>query len=80
MTVIKRDGREVPFDEQKINAALIKAEKKIHGSLSPITYEKIQSIAELVIKEIKDRFANNVKIYEIQNIVEHILLEKTNMP
>ena len=45
MTVIKRDGREVPFDEQKINAALIKAEKKIHGSLSPITYEKIQSIA-----------------------------------
>lgn len=76
MTVIKRDGREVPFDEQKINAALIKAEKKIHGSLSPITYEKIQSIAELVIKEIKDRFANNVKIYEIQNIVEHILLEK----
>ncbi|MBO0461091.1 MULTISPECIES: anaerobic ribonucleoside-triphosphate reductase [Enterococcus] len=76
MTVIKRDGREVPFDEQKINAALIKAEKKIHGSLSPITYEKIQSIAELVIKEIKDRFAHNVKIYEIQNIVEHILLEK----
>lgn len=76
MTVIKRDGREVPFDEQKINAALIKAEKKIHGSLSPITYEKIQSIAELVIKEVKDRFANNVKIYEIQNIVEHILLEK----
>lgn len=76
ITVIKRDGREVPFDEQKINAALIKAEKKIHGSLSPITYEKIQSIAELVIKEIKDRFANNVKIYEIQNIVEHILLEK----
>ncbi|MCA6775103.1 anaerobic ribonucleoside-triphosphate reductase [Enterococcus mundtii] len=76
MTVIKRDGREVPFDEQKINAALIKAEKKIHGSLSPITYEKIQSIAELVIKEIKDRFADNVKIYEIQNIVEHILLEK----
>ncbi|AZP92324.1 anaerobic ribonucleoside-triphosphate reductase [Enterococcus mundtii] len=76
MTVIKRDGREVPFDEQKINAALIKAEKKIHGSLSPITYEKIQSIAELVIKEIKNRFANNVKIYEIQNIVEHILLEK----
>ncbi|MFP3775968.1 anaerobic ribonucleoside-triphosphate reductase [Enterococcus mundtii] len=76
MTVIKRDGRKVPFDEQKINAALIKAEKKIHGSLSPITYEKIQSIAELVIKEIKDRFANNVKIYEIQNIVEHILLEK----
>lgn len=76
MKVIKRDGRHVDFDEQKINEALIKAEKKIHGSLSPLTYEKIQMIADLVVQEIKSRFAKNVKIYEIQNIVEHILLEK----
>lgn len=76
MKVIKRDGRHVDFDEQKINEALIKAEKKIHGSLSPLTYEKIQMIADLVFQEIKSRFAENVKIYEIQNIVEHILLEK----
>ncbi|RXW55359.1 anaerobic ribonucleoside-triphosphate reductase [Enterococcus faecium] len=76
MKVIKRDGRHVDFDEQKINKALIKAEKKIHGSLSPLTYEKIQMIADLVVQEIKSRFAENVKIYEIQNIVEHILLEK----
>lgn len=76
MKVIKRDGRHVDFDEQKINEALIKAEKKIHGSLSPLTYEKIQMIADLVVQEIKSRFAENVKIYEIQNIVERILLEK----
>ena len=76
MKVIKRDGRHVDFDEQKINEALINAEKKIHGSLSPLTYEKIQMIADLVVQEIKSRFAENVKIYEIQNIVEHILLEK----
>ncbi|EMF0588964.1 anaerobic ribonucleoside-triphosphate reductase [Enterococcus faecium] len=76
MKVIKRDGRHVDFDEQKINEALIKAEKKIHGSLSPLTYKKIQMIADLVVQEIKSRFAENVKIYEIQNIVEHILLEK----
>ncbi|HFM5884801.1 TPA: anaerobic ribonucleoside-triphosphate reductase [Enterococcus faecium] len=76
MKVIKRDGRHVDFDEQKINEALIKAEKKIHGSLSPLTYEKIQMIADLVVQEIKSWFAENVKIYEIQNIVEHILLEK----
>ncbi|MCU1914656.1 anaerobic ribonucleoside-triphosphate reductase, partial [Enterococcus faecium] len=76
MKVIKRDGRHVDFDEQKINEALIKAEKKIHGSLSPLTYEKIQMIADLVVQEIKSRFAENVKIYEIQNIAEHILLEK----
>ena len=76
MKVIKRDGRHVDFDEQKINEAIIKAEKKIHGSLSPLNYEKIQMIADLVVQEIKSRFAENVKIYEIQNIVEHILLEK----
>ena len=76
MKVIKRDGRHVDFDEQKISGGLIKAENKIHGSLSPLTYEKIQMIADLVVQEIKSRFAENVKIYEIQNIVEHILLEK----
>lgn len=59
MKVIKRDGRHVDFDEQKINEALIKAEKKIHGSLSPLTYEKIQMIADLVVQEIKSR-ANNI--------------------
>ncbi|WP_165003029.1 MULTISPECIES: anaerobic ribonucleoside-triphosphate reductase [unclassified Enterococcus] len=76
VTVIKRDGRHVDFDAQKIGEALIKAEKKINGTLSPLTYEKIQTIVELVVQEIKNRFAENVKIYEIQNIVEHILLEK----
>ncbi len=76
ITIIKRDGRRVEFDETKINEALVKAEKKIHGSLSPLTYEKIQTIVDLVVQEIKRRFTDNVKIYEIQNIVEHILLEK----
>ena len=76
ITIIKRDGRRVDFDDKKINEALIKAEKKIHGSLSPLTYEKIQTIVDLVVQEIKNRFTDNVKIYEIQNIVEHILLEK----
>ncbi len=79
ITIIKRDGRRVDFDDKKINEALIKAEKKIHGSLSPLTYEKIQTIVDLVVQEIKNRFTDNVKIYEIQNIVEHILLERTNM-
>lgn len=74
--IIKRDGRHVDFDEQKINEALIKAEKKVHGSLSPLAYERIQTIVDLVVAEINSRFVENVKIYEVQNIVEHILLEK----
>lgn len=74
--IIKRDGRHVDFDEQKINEALVKAEKKVHGSLSPLAYERIQTIVDLVVTEINSRFVENVKIYEVQNIVEHILLEK----
>lgn len=78
LKIIKRDGRSVAFDDQKILAALVKAEKKIHGTLSPLAYEKIQMIVGLVVKEIQERFSQDIKIYEIQNIVEHMLLEKMN--
>lgn len=75
ITVIKRDGRQVEFDDQKIYDALLKAEEKISGSLTPLVHERIKQIVENVNREIADRFNNNVKIYEIQNIVEHMLLE-----
>nr|WP_159721287.1 anaerobic ribonucleoside-triphosphate reductase [Enterococcus sp. CSURQ0835] len=73
--VVKRDGRHVIFDDQKIYDALVKAETKIHGTLDPLAFERIQSLVERVDAEIAQRFADNVKIYEIQNIVEHTLLE-----
>ncbi|MGL9928086.1 MULTISPECIES: anaerobic ribonucleoside-triphosphate reductase [Enterococcus] len=72
--VIKRDGRLVTFDDQKIYDALIKAEQKIHDQVTPLTHQKVQSIVADVNREIAERFTNNVKIYEIQNIVEHTLL------
>lgn len=75
MRVIKRDGRHVAFDDQKIYDALIKAETKIHGTMDPLAHGRIQSIVERVDAELAQRFTDNVKIYEIQNIVEHILLE-----
>ncbi|MEO1770175.1 MULTISPECIES: anaerobic ribonucleoside-triphosphate reductase [Enterococcus] len=75
MRVIKRDGRHVAFDDKKIYDALIKAETKIHGTIDPMAHERIQSIVERVDAELAQRFTDNVKIYEIQNIVEHILLE-----
>ncbi|MEO2498538.1 anaerobic ribonucleoside-triphosphate reductase, partial [Enterococcus faecalis] len=40
----------------------------------PLTHQKVQSIVADVNREIAERFTNNVKIYEIQNIVEHTLL------
>lgn len=72
--VVKRDGRLVTFDDQKIYHALIKAEQKIHDQVTPLTHQKVQSIVADVNREIAERFTNNVKIYEIQNIVEHTLL------
>ncbi|RXK63643.1 anaerobic ribonucleoside-triphosphate reductase [Enterococcus faecalis] len=72
--VVKRDGRLVTFDDQKIYDALIKAEQKIHDQVTPLTHQKVQSIVADVNREIAERFTNNIKIYEIQNIVEHTLL------
>ena len=72
--VVKRDGRLVTFDDQKIYDALIKAEQKIHDQVTPLTHQKVQSIVADVNREIAERFTNNVEIYEIQNIVEHTLL------
>ncbi len=76
--IIKRDGRRVDFDDQKIYDALIKAKRESvdYQPLSPLDHERILEIVERVDSEIVERFAENVKIYEIQNVVEHILLEK----
>lgn len=74
--VIKRDGRSVDFDDDKIYAALMKAEKKIHGEIRPLAEERIQRVVRLVDQEIAERFSDNIKIYEIQNIVEQTLLDE----
>lgn len=74
--IMKRDGRLVHFDEKKIYNALFKAEQNIHHCLNPMSHERIQEIVERVEQEIAERFTADVKIYEIQNIVEHVLLSK----
>ncbi len=78
MKIIKRDGRLVDFDDQKIYDALVKAKREAvnYQTLSPLDHDRILEIVERVDSEIAERFTENVKIYEIQNVVEHILLEK----
>lgn len=71
--VIKRDGRLVSFDTTKIYSALLKASLEV-TKMSPLVEAKLEAISDRVIAEIQDRFPNNIKIYEIQNIVEHELL------
>lgn len=72
--VIKRDGRSVNFDADKIYNALVKASNNVI-KMSPVVEAKLEAISDNIIAEIFDRFKDNVKIYEIQNIVEHELLE-----
>ena len=68
--VIKRDGRMVAFDSSKIYEAILKASDAI-TPVTPLIEVKLESIANRIVAEINDRFSQNVKIYEIQSIVEH---------
>lgn len=71
--VEKRDGRRVNFDVSKIYKAMVRAAQDI-GPMTPMLEAKLETITDRVVAEISGRFAKYVKIYEIQNIVEHELL------
>jgi ribonucleoside-triphosphate reductase len=75
MKVVKRDGRRVAFDNTKVYDALVKAARGIHDEMTPLVYRAISDIVEAVDREIAGRFTADVKIYEVQNIVEHALLD-----
>ncbi|QTE31444.1 anaerobic ribonucleoside-triphosphate reductase [Pengzhenrongella sicca] len=75
MTVLKRDGRRLPFDHARIRAALAKAFVEVHGSMTPMADFTLADLVERIEQELGERFTDAVKIYEIQNVVEHILLE-----
>jgi len=72
--VEKRDGRRVIFDVDKIDKALHKAAEKVMD-VTPLVEKRLNGLVERIVAEIHSRFPQGVKIYEIQNIVEHELLE-----
>ena len=72
--VEKRDGRRVLFDVDKIDKALHKAAEKVMD-VTPLVEKRLNGLVERIVAEIHNRFPQGVKIYEIQNIVEHELLE-----
>ncbi|HEY0221670.1 anaerobic ribonucleoside-triphosphate reductase [Lactovum miscens] len=72
MQVMKRDGRLVNFDATKIFEALKKAADELDQSFDK---GKLSILTEEVVTEIYDRFNKNVKIYEIQAIVEQMLID-----
>ena len=72
--VEKRDGRRVAFDVDKIDKAIHKAADKVMD-VTPLVEKRLNSLTERIVTEIHSRFPQGVKIYEIQNVVEHELLE-----
>lgn len=72
--VEKRDGRRVVFEVDKIDKALHKAADKVMD-VTPLVEKRLNALTERIVTEIHSRFPKGVKIYEIQNIVEHELLE-----
>ncbi len=72
--VEKRDGRRVVFDVDKIDKALHKAADQVMD-VTPLVERRLNGLVERIVAEIHSRFPQGVKIYEIQNIVEHELLE-----
>ena len=75
LSVTKRDGRQVEFQKEKIQRAIEKAEIGLNGTLSDERMVVLGRIVEDVLAEISRRFNDTIEIYEIQNIIEHLLIE-----
>ncbi|MDW8759329.1 anaerobic ribonucleoside-triphosphate reductase [Streptococcus suis] len=71
LVVLKRDGRTVSFDEQKIFSALSRANQELEHLVSEAGLELV---LEASLQEIGRRFTGDIQIYEIQTIVEQELL------
>ena len=73
--VEKRDGRIVDFDSINIISAVKAAFKDLHKEVGPQEEQMIRDIANHIEAEIKDRYNGPAKIEDIQNLVEHGLIE-----
>ena len=73
--VIKRDGRTVAFQREKIEQAILKAEESLNETISETRKKELAALTQDVLMEISNRFTETVQIYEIQNIIEHSLIE-----
>ncbi|HFU4376965.1 TPA: anaerobic ribonucleoside-triphosphate reductase [Streptococcus suis] len=72
LVVLKRDGRTVSFDKQKIFSALSRANQELEH---PVSEAGLQLVLEASLQEIGRRFTDDIQIYEIQTIVEQELLK-----
>ena len=72
MQVIKRDGRILNFEREKIVNAITNAFKEVDGQeLSEATISKIESVADAIEKKCESK---NLSVEEIQDLVEEKLM------
>ena len=69
MKVIKRDGRAVEFDREKIEIAIEKANKEVREK-ERATKDEIKSI----IKYVMDQDKKRILVEDIQDIIEEQLM------
>ena len=70
MKVIKRDGRIVEFDKEKVFLAIEKANKEVKGR-QKATKDEVKSI----IAYIEDLDKKRILVEDIQDIIEQKLME-----
>ncbi len=71
-TIIKRDGRTVTFNLEKITDAIFKAASSVGGKDRQLAQSLAQQVQQLVLKEFKHKTPT---VENVQDIVEKILIE-----
>lgn len=71
--IIKRDGRKVAFNTEKIAGAIYRAAESVGGT----DYQEALEIAQRTADIIEDKFSGTVpKVEQVQDIVEKVLIEE----
>lgn len=72
MYIIKRDGRKVPFNVEKIANAVFKAAKAVGGT----DYQESVFVAEQVAKLCEEQYSDTPTVEQVQDLVEKVLIEQ----
>ncbi len=72
LAVLKRDGRTVAFEQEKIYSALQRANQELDH---PVSDAGLSVVLAGALQEMARRFTKDVQIYEIQTVVEQELLK-----
>ncbi|MBQ3969380.1 MAG: anaerobic ribonucleoside triphosphate reductase, partial [Clostridia bacterium] len=71
--IVKRDGRTVPFNKDKIAEAIFKAAASVGGKNMKVARDLADQVVAYLIKELGDNCVPSVE--HVQDIVEKILIE-----